>query len=112
MSDYFDDIKKLIEENKWIEMFLKGQGYCIICGHDDPLDLEYHGPARERNIPDFLISCCRNCHGRFSRKQRYWPKESLRYKNPSDLKKAFLLLGLADVFKEKARKVFDEYGIA
>ncbi len=74
MKDYFDGVKKLIAENKLLETFLKGQGYCIICNHDDPLDLENHHMGAKANS-NLIISLCRNCHGRISRKQRYWPKE-------------------------------------
>ena len=107
---YEDNLRRLIEEERWIRNFLTSQGFCIICGHDDPLDLEFHGPGRERN-DELLVSCCRNCHGRFSRKQRWWPKESLRKNNPTNLKEAFALLGLGDLCRERARRILSENGI-
>ena len=109
--DYFDRINNILDEEKWIEEFLLGQGICVICGHDDPLDLEGHHPGRERNHPWFIISVCRNCHGRFTRKQRWWSEKSLDRKNPPKLRMAFVYRGLSEAFKEKARRIFAEYGM-
>lgn len=112
-NNYFDKINAILDEQKWIEEFLIGQGYCVICGHDDPLDLEGHHPGRERNHTWFRISACRNCHGRFTKKQdRWWPKASLRHDNPPDLKMAFVHRGLAEAFEAKARRIFDAHGVS
>ena len=111
MNDYLESIQKLVEEEKLIREFLLGQGYCVICGHDDPLDLEEHHLGRKRNAPDFTITCCRNCHGRFSRKQRWWPKESLRKNNLPILKEAFVLKGTAEAILERVRWILQQYGI-
>jgi len=104
---YVDELRELVEEEKWIKKFLTCQGFCIICDHDDPMDLEFHEPGRKRNDLYLSVSVCRNCHGRFSRKQRWWPKESLRQNNPPLLKEGFVLLGLADIFAERARRAHD-----
>lgn len=106
--NYFEQVSVLISENKWIEQFLSGQGYCIICNHTDPLDLEYHHVAGKNN-DEFIISVCRNCHGRLSRKQRLWPKQWTNKNNSQDLKYAFLLNGLADVFNLQANLIFRKY---
>ena len=36
---YFDEMKQRKEEKEWIDKFISGQGYCLSCGHDDPLDM-------------------------------------------------------------------------
>lgn len=107
MKDYFDgDIKKLIEENKWIKQFLEGQGYCIICNHDDPLDLENHHMGAKTNS-ELIVSLCRNCHGRISRKQRYWPKGWSK-KNKSQMEKdGFLIYGISEILKMTAQRILD-----
>jgi hypothetical protein len=111
-AEYFADLKSFMKETKWLEKFLSGQGFCIICGHDDLLDLEYHHVGLERNSSDFVVSCCRNCHGRFSRRQRLWPKASSRNDNSQNDKDASVLLGLSDVLKERATSLLQEAGIA
>jgi len=111
MSEYTVQIQRLIEEKRIIQEFLLGQGYCVICGHSDPLDLEAHHLGRKRNAPDFTITCCRNCHGRFTRKQRWWPIESLRKNNPPILKEAFVLRSTADALLERSRLILQYYGI-
>lgn len=109
MKDYFKQVQMLISEKKWIEEFLSGQGYCIICGHDNPLDLEYHHVAGKNN-DDLTVSVCRNCHGRLSRYQRFWPNTWTQKDNPLDLKRAFFLRGLADILRLTAERIFERYG--
>lgn len=106
--NYFEQVDILISEKRWIELFLSGQGYCIICGHNDPLDLEYHHVAGKNN--DLLtISVCRNCHGRLSRKQRLWPKKWTRANNTPVLREAFLMRGLSEVLKLRSERIFEAY---
>lgn len=108
MQDYFKEIQTLISEKKWIEEFLSGQGFCIICHHADSLDLEYHHIGGKNN-DNLTVSVCRNCHGKLSRKQRFWPKKWMRKNNPPDLKQAFLLRGLSDIFRLKADRIFERH---
>lgn len=110
MEDYLDKIKELLETESWITEFLLAQGYCVICGHDDPLDIEFHHVGRKRNS-DVVISVCRNCHGRFSRQQRWWPKASLKRNNPPDLRVALFYKGMSEILAEKARRIFEKYGV-
>ena len=104
MKNYFSDIYSLLEECKWIQQFSKSQGYCIACGHSDPLDLEYHHVGGKKHNP-ITVSLCRNCHGRISRRQRHWPKVWLRNNNPRDVCDAILLRGYSDLF----RVISDKY---
>lgn len=107
MENYFDNVGKLIKENKTIEQFLKGQGYCIICYHDDPLDLEnHHIGAKSNNI--LVVSLCRNCHGRISRKQRYWPEGWSTKNKPQPKKDAIFLIGIGDVFRMIGERMYYE----
>ncbi|MHB8546478.1 MAG: hypothetical protein ACYDAJ_06900 [Nitrosotalea sp.] len=108
MQDYFIKAQTLINEKKWIEEFHSGQGFCIICYHTDPLDLEYHHIAGKNNN-DLTVSVCRNCHGRLSRKQRFWPIKWMMKNNPADLKQAFLFRGLSDIFRLKADRIFERH---
>lgn len=103
----FKEIKIIID---WSREFFSSQGFCVICGHDDPLDLEFHHLGRKRN-DEFVVSLCRNCHGRISRKQRWWPEISLSKNNPPSLKLACVALGLAQVCNEQAQKIFENYGL-
>ena len=98
MADYFDNIKKVIAEKKEYDNFLKAQGYCIICGHDDPLDLEYHHLAGKINS-SHVISMCRNCHGRISRRQRAWPQGWSKNNNSTTKRLAILLRGISDILR-------------
>jgi len=109
-DNYFEKIKALLEEESWLTEFLEAQGFCVICGHDDPLDIELHHVGRKRN-DKLVVSVCRNCHGRFSRKQRWWPKLSLSRKNPPDLRRAWMYHGLSELFAEKARRIFAAHGV-
>lgn len=104
MKDYFEDISRILEQNNWIERFIHSQGYCIVCGHDDPLDLEYHHVAGRKHN-HITISLCRNCHGRISRRQRYWPKVWMKNNNPIDVCDAILLRGYSELF----RLISDKY---
>lgn len=97
MSDYFDDVKKLIDEKKECDNFLKAQGHCIVCGHEDPLDLEYHHLAGKANS-SLVISLCRNCHGRISRRQRVWP-QGWSKNNSTTKRLAILLRGISDILR-------------
>ncbi len=103
-ENYFDEIEKILEENDWLEELLSAQGYCIVCGHDEPLDLEYHHVGGRLNS-DVTVSLCRNCHGRISRGQRWWPKVWMNHNNPIDVCKAILFRGYSDLF----RLVSDKY---
>jgi len=103
-DDYFKDISKIIEENKWIEQFISAQGYCIVCGHNDPLDLELHHIAGRKNNPT-TVSLCRNCHGRISRRQRHWPEIWTNDNNPINICDAIFLRGISDIF----RLISDKY---
>lgn len=108
MRNYFDLIPELVAEQKWLDQFLSGQGYCIICNHDDPLDLEYHHIAGRCN--DYLtVSVCRNCHGRLSRKQRLWPQSWTGKDNPPSLRDGFFMRGLSEIFKMRADRIFEKY---
>ena len=109
---YRKERKLRIEEVEVIRKFLLGQGYCVQCGHSNPLDLELHHLGRARNNPDFVVSLCRNCHGQLTRRQNFWPKESLNHKNPPRLANAFVFKGLAEMFEMKSKKILQEYGIA
>ena len=110
MEDYFEKIKELLDTESWIIEFLLAQGYCVICEHDDPLDMEFHHVGRKRNS-DVVISVCRNCHGRFSRKQRWWPKVSLSKKNSPQIQIACLYKGWSEIFAERARRIFETNGV-
>ena len=105
LREYFKEIKSLLDSNKWIAEFLSGQGYCVICDHDDPLDLENHHVAGKYNNP-LTVSLCRNCHGRISRRQRYWPKRWASTNNSQDQKDAFLIIGISDLLRLKAERIF------
>lgn len=107
-KDFLSYLKVLVKQKNEYEKILAGQGYCIICNHDDLLDLEYHHVAG-RNNSDFVVSVCRNCHGRLSRNQRLWPKSWARKNNPRNLKEAYLLKGLAEIYELTAETIFKEY---
>ena len=109
---YRNDRKMEIVDTRAIRELLLGQGFCVLCGHDDPLDLEKNHIGLERNNPSFVVSLCRNCHGRVSRKQRFWPKESLDRQNAPRLANAFVFKGLAELFEMKSKRILQEYGIA
>lgn len=99
------DLDLLVEIKRWIELFLNGQGYCIICSHDDPLDLEYHHVGGKVNS-SLVVSLCRNCHGRLSRTQRRsWPKGWSDKKNPKRIKSAYALRGLSDLLRLKSEQM-------
>ena len=101
-------LKVLVKQQNEFEKILSGQGYCIICRHDDPLDLEYHHVAGKNN-DNFVVSVCRNCHGRLSRNQRLWPKSWTQKNNPRPLREAFLLKGMAEIYELTAKSIFKEY---
>ena len=74
-NTYFEVMRQRKEEKNWIDEYASGQGYCHVCGHNDPLDMEYHHIGAAANS-DVLISLCRNCHGKLSRKQmKSWPED-------------------------------------
>jgi len=98
LDNYFDDIKPLIESKKQMDKLVESQGICIICGHDNPLDLEYHHIGGKSNS-SLVISLCRNCHGRLSRKQYAWPKDWSGKSKPSMQVLAMLLRGISDVLR-------------
>ena len=102
MKDYFKKIIGLVAEKKWTGKFLEGQGSCIICGHDDPLDLEYHHVAGRKNGP-VVVSLCRNCHGKITRKQELsWPKGWSDDDNCPKCKDALMMRGLSDILRLKS----------
>ena len=102
MTEYTKELDLLIEVKRWIDDFLNGQGYCIICGHEDPLDLEYHHIGGKANSPA-IVSLCRNCHGRKSKIQRRtWPQGWYDKNNPSFKKQALVIRGLSDVLRLKS----------
>jgi len=98
LDNYFDDIKKLIAEKKTYDVLVESQGICFFCGHDNPMDFEYHHIAGKANSP-LVISVCRNCHGRLSRKQDVWPDGWPRKSKPSMKALAMLLRGISDVLR-------------
>lgn len=99
MKDYFDgDIKTLIAQKKTFDKLVESQGICVICGHDNPTDFEYHHIAGKANSP-LVISLCRNCHGRLSRKQYIWSKGWSRKSKSSMKALAMLLRGISDVLR-------------
>ena len=108
-NQYRKERKLKIAEVNAMREFLLGQGYCILCGHSDPLDLEKNHIGLERNNPSFVVSVCRNCHGRISRKQRFWPEKSLDRNSPPRLANAFTFRGLAELFDMKSQKILQEY---
>ncbi len=99
MKDYFDDIKKMLGENKAYEKLVESQGVCLICGHDNPIDFEDHHIGGKSNS-SIGISLCRNCHGRLSRNQQQdWPNGWSRKSKPSMKALAMLLRGISDVLR-------------
>lgn len=111
MQDYFLQIISLVAEKKWTDKFLKGQGFCIICNHNDPLDLEYHHIAGKSNYPLVTVSLCRNCHGKVSRKQYLWPEGWSNKDNDVKRKNALMLRGISDLIRVKSDYIFfgDDY---
>ena len=94
---YFEAMKQRKEEKEWIDDYACGQGYCHVCGHDDPLDMEYHHIGAAANS-DVVISLCRNCHGKLSRKQmKSWPEGWSLKNKPKKIKTALLLRGISDL---------------
>ena len=100
MDDYFKHAHALITEKKWFDKFVAGQGFCIICGHDDPLDLEDNHVGGRKNSP-VIVSMCRNCHGRFSRKQYSWPEDWSSKGNSPKRKEGLLMRGFSDLIRLK-----------
>lgn len=98
MKDYFDDIKKLLGEEKTYEKLVESQGICLICGHNNPMDFEYHHIGGKANS-QIVISLCRNCHGRLSRQQYHWPRGWSHNSKPSIKALAMLLRGISDVLR-------------
>lgn len=98
MKDYFDDVKSLIESKKQMDKLVESQGVCLVCGHDNPLDFEYHHIGGKANS-SIVISICRNCHGRLSRKQYHWPKGWSHKSKPSMKALAMLLRGISDILR-------------
>lgn len=107
MDDYFHSIEILIKENKWLKQFFEGQGCCVICGHSDPFDLEYHHVGGKSNS-DYLISLCRICHGKISRKQYVWPNGWSKKNKPKPKRVGCLLIGFSDVLKELGERMYYE----
>src|SRR5437667_2477649 len=105
MEDYFKRLNTLKEIKKWVDEFLGGQGFCIICGHDNPLDLEDdHLGARVNS--DFVVSLCRNCHGRKSKIQRKsWPEGWYDKNNPPEVQIGLVLRGLSDILRLKSNHI-------
>lgn len=98
MDNYFDDIKSIIAQKKTYDILVESQGVCVICGHGNPTDFEYHHIGGRSNSP-IVISICRNCHGRLSRKQYIWPKGWSHKSKPSMKALAMLLRGISDVLR-------------
>ncbi|MDH5431751.1 MAG: hypothetical protein OEW78_07720 [Nitrosopumilus sp.] len=99
-NDYIKKVKLLIEEKNWCDVFEQSQGFCIACHHDNPLDMEFHHIGAKSNS-DVVVSLCRNCHGRISRKQmKSWP-DGWSYKNnkPQVVKDALVLRGISDLLR-------------
>jgi uncharacterized protein YlaI len=100
----FKEIKEIIN---WCEWFLSSQGFCVICGHDDPLDLEGDHVGAKANSP-IIISLCRNCHGRKSKTQRRsWPQGWFDKEKPSHVKNALVLRGLSDLLRLKSDHILE-----
>ena len=94
---YFEEMKQRKEEKDWSDKFISGQGYCLVCGHDDPLDLEGHHAGAKANS-DLIVSTCRNCHGKLSRKQmKSWPEGWSLKNKPKKIRTALLLRGVSDL---------------
>ena len=97
--DYFKDIHRIIEEKNWLDAMCNGQGICVVCRHDDQLDLELHHIAGRENSP-ILVSLCRNCHYRISKVQNeQWPEDWYKKKHSQARKNAYLLRGLSDLLR-------------
>lgn len=110
MDNYLENLMGLIVEKKWADKFVSGQGYCIICNHDEPLDLEYHHIAGKNNS-SIVVSLCRNCHGKISRKQQLsWPVEWTKKDNSPEHKEGLLLRGISDLIRLKSDHIL--YGDA
>lgn len=107
MDDYLNSLEQRIKENKWLKQFFDAQGYCVICGHSDPFDLEGHHVGGKSNS-DFVISLCRNCHGKVSRKQYNWPKDWAKKNKPKKKQLACLLIGLSDVIRKVGENTYYE----
>jgi uncharacterized protein YlaI len=99
--NYFTELNDLKEIKRFLDWFLESQGFCVICGHDDPLDMEKDHIGARANSP-VLISLCRNCHGRKSIIQRRSWLQGWSDKNkPNQIKAAFVILGLSCLLRLK-----------
>jgi uncharacterized protein YlaI len=102
MTEHIKELDLLIEVKRWIDEFLNGQGYCIICGHEDSMDLEYHHVGGKANSP-VVVSLCRNCHGKISKIQRRtWPKGWSDKNNTTRTIDAIAIRGLSDLLRLKS----------
>jgi len=108
MIDYFDNLNTLKEIKKFLDWFLESQGFCVICGYDNPLDLEGDHIGARANSP-LVVSLCRNCHGRKSKMQRKsWPQGWYDKNKPRQIKKALVLRGFSDLLRIKSDHILEE----
>ncbi len=96
--NYFYNSNRLLEEKKIQDNLLQSQGYCVVCNHNDPLDLEFHHIGGRSNS-SIVVSMCRNCHGRISRMQRFWPKGWYDKSKPQEQKDVMTMRGMSDLFR-------------
>lgn len=105
--DYFSELKTLKEIKRFLDWFLESQGFCVICGYGNPLDLEGDHIGARVNSP-VTVSLCRNCHGRKSKIQRRsWPQGWYDNDNPKHIKKALVLRGLSDLLRIKSDNILE-----
>ena len=108
MKDHINELNTLKEIKIFLDWFLESQGFCVICGHDDPLDLEGDHIGAKTNS-EAIISLCRNCHGRKSKTQRRsWPQGWFDKDKPSHVKKALVLRGLSDLLRLKSNHMLGD----
>jgi hypothetical protein len=90
-------VHRLQEEKRAYEEAVAGGGMCLLCGDVlDPWIIQEHHIAGRKNN-SLTIPVCPTCHTQLTSKQSCWPEEWTRKNNPPQIKKAFMLMGMADV---------------
>lgn len=96
-EEYRVTVHRLQKEKRAYEQAITGGGLCLLCGAVlDPWIIQLHHIAGRRNNT-LTIPLCPTCHTQLTLKQSRWPEEWTRKNNSPQVKRAFLLLGAADV---------------
>jgi len=103
-SEYRNQQKERIRDQRWLDDIFSKGCYCHICGYVHPLIIQKHHFAGKNNS-EVEILVCPNCHTILTMKQKSWDHRWTTKEKSKWITLALILRGISDILSMCAREL-------